>query len=68
MMQACTRLYSYYWQCLPSSQIPADYSSGLVITGSTATNISYPHIGPNPDLTLVIAAPQVNASKEFSVH
>lgn len=58
-VQSCARVYSYYWQCLPFSQLPVSGVSGLEITGSSALDISYPHVGPNPDLTLVIAAPQV---------
>lgn len=58
-LQSCTRINSYYWQCLPSSQIPTSTSADITIIGSTAQNVSYPHVGPNPDITLVIAAPQV---------
>ena len=60
--QECMRLNSYYWQCLPSSQIPATVSLALTIVGSTAQNISFPHVGPNPDVTVIIAAPAVRSS------
>lgn len=60
MLQDCIRLNSYYWQCLPTSQIPtANNAADITIIGSVAQNVSYPHVGPNPDVTLVIAAPQV---------
>ena len=61
-LQECTRLNSYYWQCLPSSQIPTTASLALTIVGSTAQNISFPHVGPNPDVTVIIAAPAVRSS------
>ena len=60
--QECTRLNSYYWQCLPSSQIQTTASPGVTIVGSTAQNISFPHVGPNPDVTVIIAAPAVRSS------
>ena len=58
-LQICKRINRYYHQCLPDYPIVGKDDQAVEVIGALANNLSFPHVGPNPDISFTVHVSEV---------